>query len=177
MKFAAALRCLCACLVIALAACDPASNEVPSRTDTAAAAHSTRAPGEHARSVRERADAAFAALEAPAIRHQTRVGPQPWPEDLPSRWPLLPEATVVADTLRAEGDRLLLVNLPGSPADAIDFYHDALVERGYRVERPRLRRDRHALHAQSAEHEAVLTFISRDRITRVEILFLARGTG
>ena len=177
MKFATALRCLLACLVITLAACDQTSDQPTTRPDAARPARSKLSSNGRASAVRERADAAFAELEAPAIRHETRVGPRPWPEDLPSRWPLLAEATVVADTLRGEGDRLLLVNLPGSPADAIDSYQAALVERGYHVDRPRLRRDRHALHAQSAEHEAVLTFIPRDRVTRVEILFLASGTG
>jgi hypothetical protein len=177
MKLAIALRRLFVCLVITLAACDQGSNEVTARLDAARPARSDLSWRERASALRDRADAAFAAQGAPAIRHETRVGPQPWPEDLPSRWPLFAEATVVADTLRGEGDRLLLVNWPGSPAEAIDSYQAALAERGYRVDRPRLRRDRHALHAQSGEHEAVLTFISRDHVTRVEILFLARGTG
>jgi len=177
MKFTVALPCLLVGLVIALAGCERASNETHSRPDGARASRSSRLPAERARAVRDKADAAFAEQADPAIRHETRVGPQPWPEDLPSRWPVLSQATVVADTLRGEGDRLLLVNLPGSPDEAIDSYQAALVERGYRVDRPSLRRDRRALHAQSAEHEAVLTFVSRDRITRIEILFLARETG
>jgi hypothetical protein len=90
---------------------------------------------------------------------------------------VLSEATVVADTTRAEGERLLLLNVPGSPEEVIRSYQSALVERGYRVDRPRLLHDRRALHAQSAEHEAVLNFLPHDHVTRVEILFLAGATG
>lgn len=177
MQLSIPLRSLFLSIVIAIAGCDQASNEAAMPSNTARLSRPNMSSGEPMSSVRDKADAAFAALEGPAIRHETRIGPQPWPEDLPSRWPMLAQATVVADTLRGEGDRLLLVNLPGSPDEAIASYQAALVERGYRVDRPRLRRDRRALHAQSAEHEAVLTFVSRDRITRVEILFLAHGTG
>jgi hypothetical protein len=130
-----------------------------------------------AESILESADADFAGRRDPASRSQTRVGPQPWPQDLPGRWPVLREATVVADVKQSAGDRLLLVNVPGSPDRAMATYQSALRERGYDVEQPRLRYDRRALHAQSGEHEVVLTFFAREKVTRIEILFLERATG
>ena len=133
--------------------------------------------GDWAESILDAADADFARPRDAASRSETRVGPQPWPQDLPGHWPVLREATVVADMKQRAGDRLLLVNVPGSPDRAMATYQSALRERGYDVERPRLRHDRRALHAQSAEHEAVLTFFAREKVTRIEILFLARTTG
>jgi len=83
----------------------------------------------------------------------------------------------VAYTKRSTGDQLLLVNVPGYPDQAIDSYQSALLERGYDVDRPRLRSAGRALHAQDAEHQAVLTFFAREKVTRIEILFLARARG
>ncbi len=132
---------------------------------------------DRAASIRETADAAFAELESAPTRSETRVGPQPWPKDLPGRWPFPTEATVVADTRHGAGDRLLLVNLPGSPDRAMAAYQSALRERGYDVDRGQLRPPLRALQAQSPEHQAVLTFIAREKATRVEILFLAKAAG
>lgn len=132
---------------------------------------------EWAKSIHDSAEAAFAALDGPPIRSESRIGPQPWPGDLPARWPMLGEATVVADTKRREGDRLLLVNVPFSPERAMDAYQSALRERGYEVQRPQSGTGPRALHAQSPDHEAVLTFFPREKVTRIEILFLARATG
>jgi hypothetical protein len=127
--------------------------------------------------IRNSADAAFATLDGPTTQSETRVGLQPWPEDLPVKWPILESATVVADTRRSGGERLLLVDVPGAPDQVMDSYQSALRDGGYEVDRPRLRRTRRALHAQSPEHRAVLTFFARKELTRIEILFLTPATG
>ena len=106
-------------------------------------------------------------------RFSARVGPQPWPSDLPKVWPQPREATVVATGHRGEGERLILVNWMGKAESALSFYEQALESIGYAVERPRALRIRHALHAQGKSDEVVLTFIERDNHTRIEILFLA----
>lgn len=176
-------------LALTLAACDDAFLQAPSHESANELAHPGAGVAEsggtarlalsenRASAIRSAADAAFARLEGRSARHESRVGPQPWPSDLPGRWPVLPDATVVADTRRSEGDRLLLINVPGSAEQAIRLYESVLIDRGYRVDRPPLRRERRALHAQGADHEAVVTFSARERTTRVEILFLAPVTG
>jgi hypothetical protein len=92
-------------------------------------------------------------------------------------WPILENATVVANTRRSGGERLLLVDVPGAPDQVMDSYQSALRDGGYEVDRPRLRRTRRALHAQSTEHQAILTFFARKKLTRIEILFLTPATG
>lgn len=123
--------------------------------------------------VRARADAAFASIDGDARRRTTsRIGPQPWPADLPQTFPRPDDARVLADT-RQRGDRLLLVDVPTPVDRAARDFDRALRERGYTVARADTRRVRHALHAASPGGEAVLTFLERDDATRVEILFLS----
>jgi hypothetical protein len=128
-------------------------------------------------SARSRADAAFAALEQEPVRGESRVGPQPWPADLPRAWPRPRQATVVADTRRSTGDRLLLVNLPGPADEALDEFRRALIENGYEVDPPRIDSTRPTLRVKSGDDRAVLTFYAREKVTRIEILFPARAAG
>lgn len=166
-------------IVIALAACEEPAERKAALGITPGFEETTRPAGssDWAHAIRNSADAAFAALDGPTAQNQTRVGLQPWPEDLPVKWPILEHAIVVADTRRSGGERLLLVNVPGAPDQVMDSYQSALRKGGYEVDRPRLRRTRHALSAQSAEHRAVLTFFARKKLTRIEILFLTPATG
>jgi hypothetical protein len=127
--------------------------------------------------VRSRADDAFAALDEEFAKSETRVGPQPWPRDLPPRWPRPAEATLVADTKQAAGDRLMLVNLPGPPDRAVERYSEALSASGYEVDPAKSRKPGSALHVRGENHEAVLIFFAREKATRVEILFLTRAAG
>ena len=129
--------------------------------------------------IRERADARFD--EARDAKHlpptRTRVGPQPWPDDLPGDWPVLDGAQLLADSVQAAGDRLLLVDWPEQPARAVARLRAALEARGYRVAEPRMRSTRHALHARGGAGEIVLTVFARDDASRLEILFLASTPG
>lgn len=128
--------------------------------------------------IRNRADDAFAAMDQGFAASETRAGLQPWPVDLPGEWPRLAQATVVADTKQAAGNRLLLVNLPGPPDRALQAYRAALRANGYSVDQPTTSpRRANALHAAKAGHQAVLTFFGRDTVTRVEILFLSVAAG
>jgi len=143
--------------------------------------------------VRSRADAAFAELmEADPIqaepgsdgssagardRFETRVGPQAWPSDLPSRWPIPDSGRLIADTRRTQGGRLLLVDLPGAPDRALDAYLEALREAGFEVDRGDLRSAPSALFARRGEDQAVLTFVARETDTRLEILFVSAASG
>ncbi len=136
-----------------------------------------QAKAERLDGVRSRADAAFAKLGSEdRTQSQSRIGLQPWPEDLPARWPRPNESRVLADTSRHEGDRLLLVDVPDDPAAAATFYQAALLAEGYEVDRTSTRRVQHALHASLADHEVVLTFLPREKATRIEILFLRGAT-
>lgn len=125
-----------------------------------------------------RADAAFAEMEGRGrVRFESHIGLQPWPDDLPSSWPTPSQARVVAVAMQRQGNRLFLVDLPGSPGESLEFYRDALRTRGYRVVRPALQESAPTLHAKSADAEAVLTFFDRMHATRLEILFVGRGSG
>jgi hypothetical protein len=122
--------------------------------------------------VRARADAAFAELAAPGARFESRIGPQPWPDDLPANWPIPEQGKVLASTAQKEGGRLLLVDLPGTPESAADFYRRELERNGFDLSRSPSNDSRHALVARCGRDEAVLTFLGRTNTTRVEILFL-----
>ena len=125
-----------------------------------------------------KADASTRESAGQPSRFETRIGPQPWPEDLPSRWPRPTEARVVADTRQQRGDRLLLVDLPDFPGEALDSYRDALRGRGYDVvDAPQTPRASHVLHAIREGDEAVLTFLGRKQGTRLEILFIGQASG
>ena len=153
-------------LVLVLGACaEPAERvRAPHAKPEIFGAHKPYSEG--LSSIRDSADAAFAALDRVHAHAETRVGPQSWPEDLPKRWPVLPRAIVMVESRRSTGDRLLLLNVPGSPDRAVAAYRSVLRAHGYSVERPRQRRNLLALRARSAEHEAVLTFFARERATR-----------
>jgi len=131
--------------------------------------------------VRARADAAFAEMAemkgARRSRFESRIGLQPWPEDLPRNWPTPNRARVVAVAIQPQGNRLLLVDLPGSPRAALESYRDLLRAGGYHVVRPARRESTHALHARLDDDEAVLTFFERKKATRLEILFVGHGSG
>jgi len=168
-------------------------------TDSAEAAASTKATtaargtalAEHPKrsmtglaAVRARADAAFAEMAEMAemkgarrSRFESRIGLQPWPEDLPRNWPTPSRARVVGVAIQPQGNRLLLVDLPGSPRAALESYRDLLRAGGYHVVRPDRRKSTHALHARLDDDEAVLTFFERSQATRLEILFVGHGSG
>lgn len=129
-------------------------------------------PETGARDVRARADAAFAELEGGRTRFESRIGPQPWPDDLPANWPIPDQGRLLANTAQQGGGRLLLVDLPDAPERALDFYRTALERGGYEVSSREAKKPGHALHARHGRDEAVLTFIPRADATRVEILFL-----
>jgi hypothetical protein len=142
------------------------------------------APGDRAGDVRARADAAFAELaddagRREAERFETRVGPQPWPDDLPAGWPRPDGARVVAETRRG-GDRLLLVDLPGSVERASADHRDALRRAGYTVDAAGRGAAAAALRARRGEDEARLDFFDRTERTgktRLEILFIGGPRG
>jgi hypothetical protein len=128
--------------------------------------------------VRTRADAAFAEMEgARRSRFESRIGLQPWPEDLPRSWPTPNQARVVAIAMQPQGNRLLLVDLPGSPRETLESYRDLLRARGYHVVRPASHESTQTLHATLGDDEAVLTFFRRKQATRLEILFVGLGSG
>ena len=110
-------------------------------------------------------------------RSQSRIGPQPWPSDLPTGWPQPDDAVVLADTRRGGDARLLLIDLPDTLEDALDRYRRALNQNGFETQEPQGPRTLSALHARRGAWEAVLTFIGRERATRVEILLLDRAAG
>jgi hypothetical protein len=134
--------------------------------------------------VRARADAAFAELtddagRRDAERFETRVGLQPWPDDLPAGWPRPDGARVVADARRG-GDRLLLVDLPGSVEQASADYRDALRRAGYAVDAASRDAAAAALRARRGGDEARLDFFDRSERTgktRLEILFVGGPRG
>lgn len=159
--------------LLALAACDggsPAEHPDPAepRASVVREEEGPARPGE-LEAIRDRADAAFAALDSPRSRSESRIGPQPWPEDLPARWPRLEEGRVLAD-LRRDGDRLLLVDWPGAPGGALDRFDAALRAEGYDVA-PGEGGGAGSLRATGATTTAELTFFPRETVTRIEILF------
>ena len=170
-------------LLFMLGACDDGSTSRPdgvtsSATPVAGDERAKRpARGDALDAVRERADQAFAELESPRARGESRIGPQPWPEDLPARWPRFEDGRVLADT-RREGNRLLLVDLSGDPAEALDRYDDALRAGGFEVA-PGRGGGAGSLRVIDATTQAAaeLTFYPRETVTRVEILFLERSSG
>jgi len=127
----------------------------------------------------KRADTAFDEMnEAGRTRFETRVGLQPWPEDLRGKWPEPRGARVVADSMQRQGNRLLLIDLPDSPDEALELYRDELEANSYYV----LRRESsppagHAIYAKRGDDEAILSFFGREQATRLEILFVSRGSG
>jgi hypothetical protein len=159
-----------------IAGCDPPSAREDADREGSAIAPTALAGSDDAwaDTIRDSADAAFASIENAPTRSESRVGPQPWPADLPKRWPRLRDATVVADTKRGGGERLLLANFPGDPDAAMDSIQTAFRDRGYRVEQARSDR---TVHARSDDHRVVLTFFPRKKVTRVEILLLVEPAG
>ena len=138
--------------------------------------------------LRARADAAFDDLlradepdhsgtPGAKQRYDNRIGPQPWPMDLPDRWPIPDQGQLLAVTRAGDAERLLLVDLPGRPELAFASYRDVLRERGFEVEIPtRLpERAQHALYARRGEEHAMLRFFARADATRLEILLLRRS--
>jgi len=173
---------LAALMAFSLAGCDgttpPRGRTVADSSGSERPAESLESaihPGTHAQ-IRARADAAFAALDSNRqIRSESRIGPQPWPEDLPAGWPRPDHALLLADTRRDELGRLgrlLLVDLPDAPARALDSFRKALGQNGFESRRPHTGDAGHALQVRRGELEARLTFIGRGRTTRLEILFL-----
>ncbi len=127
--------------------------------------------------LRARADAAEALAMSQPERFETRVGPQPWPEDLPSKWPQPPSGRVVADARRAGGERLLLIDVPGPPGETRDAYRRALRIEGYEVGDAPTSESGSGLRARRGRDEAVLRFFDRDERTRIEILFAEHVRG
>ncbi len=185
--FAAEATLACA-IAVCLIACD--GNERTAENGRAQdAAHATshlpaspdprRSADADLASIRDRADAAFAALEPSRSQGKSRVGPRPWPDDLPVAWPAAAAGQVLADT-RRDGDRLLLVDVPGERDAALERYAEDLRAGGFHVEAGR-HGGTPSLRAQAGDAEAELTFYARESggkpVTRVEILFPGRAAG
>jgi len=170
-----ALLCIGSLLVLGAAiACDNA--DAP-RTAPPDPGTRSALPEAEARDLRARADAAFAELEGGHTRFESRIGPQPWPDDLPTNWPIPAQARLVASTAQQSGGRLLLVDLPGSSDRARELYRDALERGGYDVSNHETKKLKQALLAKHGRDQAVLTFIGRAEATRVEILLLPPAAG
>jgi hypothetical protein len=128
---------------------------------------------EAAGKVRNRANAAFDALNGRKSRFESRIGPQPWPRDLPQNWPRPRGASVLADTNGREEGRLLLIDLPDSIDQALDAYQLALRASGFEVVRAGTDGRGGALQASRGGMNATLRFFPRADSTRLEILFIA----
>jgi hypothetical protein len=176
MKLQSLLISGCALCLIGLAACD-GRDSVDVEPGRDGPFEPSGDPSSRTGDVRTRADAAFAELAQGRTRFESRIGPQPWPEDLPSDWPRPTKARVVADTKQQHADRLLLVDLPGRPDEALDSYRNVLRGHGYEVVRQRTPRTTHALHVKRGGDKAVLTFFGRRHATRLEILFIGGAAG
>lgn len=185
MKLRSLLFAGCAACAAALTSCDGTET-----LDAKATTHDSveaRGDGQLERSyrsgalgvgVRTRADAAFAEMAGGGrTRFESRIGLQPWPEELPTNWPTPSQASVVAVAKQEQGDLLVLVDLPGSLDQALESYRGELRARGYHVVRSASHPSPHALHAKRGEDEAVLTFFGRKRATRLEILFVGHTSG
>jgi hypothetical protein len=185
---------LLAALMLALAACDkPESAPEPPTSNAMEREHTPGSdPSGHTADLRARAAAAFSELGSaaqsrpesrPNSRSESRIGPQPWPQDLPQDWPRPASAQLLADSRTHGRGRLLLADLPGTPEQALDSFQWALVEAGFAAQR----RDRkttppapqapRVLHVRRGAEEAILTFIDRDPVTRLEILFIDPDRG
>ena len=136
-----------------------------------------RAPDDSLSAIRARADAAFEQMSDGRERFETRIGPQSWPKDLPGRWPEPHDARVVADSRKPAGQRILLIDLPGTPDDALESYGRRLEDHGYQIDRTDDEASRRALRAKRGASEAVMTFFRREQSTRLEILFIERVAG
>jgi len=123
-----------------------------------------------ARDIRLRANAAFEQSSDHRSRFESRIGPQPWPGDLPANWPTPSSALVLADTLDRKSGRLLLVNLAGPFDQALASYRSALETGGFEVDR-----SHNTLHAKRDRVIATLNFFAREDSTRLEILFIANS--
>jgi len=183
MKFPSPILVACGlALALGWSACDSQGpSDTPSGTDRVGDSGEGRRPGSTPGAdggldgIRARAEAAF---EDPSIqpeRFETRVGPQPWPRDLPSNWPRPATGRVVADSKRAGGERLLLIDLPGSADEALATYRRALRNEDFEVEESSPDGSKRGLRVRRGRDEASLRFFDRDHRTRIEILFLARS--
>lgn len=195
MKLGSLVRTACALALLLSTACDDAtsrdadvlsggSGEARYDGSGSFGFRAAAAPDDVA-DVRSRADEAFAELErleagadaGTTERFDSRVGPQAWPSDLPSHWPIPDSGQLLADTRHERGERLLLVDLPGSPDRALDAYRDALRGAGFEVENGQVQSARRALFARRGEEQAVLTFAAGETATRLEILFVRPASG
>ena len=166
-------------------ACDAMQSENPRgdrSSDRERSAESSGAGPGSLDALRARADAAFAELdrpsdESPRERFETRVGPQPWPDDLPDGWPRPAGARVVARSTRDGGDRLLMVDLPGPPRQSSADHRDALRRAGFVVEGVPDAGAGEALRVRRGDERARLDFFERDAHTRLEILFVGTPRG
>lgn len=175
-----------AACVASLASCDGSENANRDASIQVAIDPPDEEPNRHPKRSRApltkilaRADAAFAEMEMKgqqAERFESHIGPQPWPDDLPSDWPTPTQARVVAVTIQDQGNRLLLVDLPESAHESLIFYRDALRAGGYQVATAKTQKSAYALHAINGDDEAVLTFFDRKHATRLEILLIGHGS-
>ena len=173
---------LIGCTVIALATtgCDGRESESttpdwpngPNRAETGQGL--ARLDGAFLRELRLRADAAFDSSRHDRSRFQSRIGPQPWPRDLPRRWPQPVRAVVVADAKGLEKGRLLLIDLPGPRKRELESYRLALLDHGFTIDRTDMPGDTGRLRVKGGDVEASLRFLSRGHDTRLEILFLTK---
>jgi len=171
MKLHAPRLIVLALFFVFLVGCDSRDSERAAAGTRPRGQGTVRLESASLRDIRARADEAFARSKSRSSRFQTRIGPQPWPRDLPRHWPQPTRAVVVADSRRHDAERLLLVDLPGSHASEFKAYVDALVQNGFEIDA--IGRDgiHGSLRVIGHEAEANLLFFTHANHTRLEILF------
>ena len=144
-----------------------------------------RLPESDVSKIRSRADLAFTRSTGVPTRFETRIGPQPWPQNLPQGWPEPRRATLVADTTigerrheqkpteAREDGRLLLIDLPDPLNRALDSYRGTLRRNGFELAPKATGQGSNAFLVKRGTLEARLSFFARKHATRLEILFLS----
>ena len=98
---------------------------------------------------------------------------------MPAAWPAAAAGQVLADA-RRDGDRLLLVDVPGERDAALERYSEDLRAGGFQVEAGR-QGETPSLRAKAGDKAAELTFYARESggkpVTRVAILFPGAASG
>jgi hypothetical protein len=177
MKLHEILMTVCALISVASIGCDAGEgleSERGCRDCVVEDAENNPLSLEAARDVQNRAKAAFDALDGQKTRFKSRIGPQPWPPDLPENWPRPRGASVLADTNGRDEGRLLLIDLSDAIDQALDDYQLALRESGFEVVRAGTDDGARAFDATRGVMNATLRFFARADSTRLEILFIAK---
>lgn len=173
MKLHELLVTTCALLSIAWFGCDSLESDQGCSGCVVDTTQDGPLRAEAVRDIGDRADAAFDALGDRRSRFESRIGPQPWPRNLPENWPTPIDSLVLADANGREDGRLLLVDLSSSIDQSLDFYVTALRQGGFEVDQAGTSGRDNALRASRGSIEATLHFFARGDSTRLEILFIA----